>query len=172
MRGVFARTRLYVRGVRTHEEVETHQVVAGAEPADVAVIRAAVQAFPPSALLRHITLEAQLALGLELAGKEEAALLQQKHQVLAHGPLHGVPHDDHKLVAQQLPDFASPQVGRGGGGQAGGLAPAFPRAGQRRARGKGRSAREREGGAQLGAGITERAGVSGSEEKGGSVFAP
>lgn len=101
---------LEVVGVHAREEVEAHQMVAGAELADLAVLDAVVHGAQLASLQENVLFEALLPLGLELAGSEQAVLLQQEHQVLVHGPVDRVPQDDHELVVEQLPHFGSPQV--------------------------------------------------------------
>lgn len=105
---------LDVGRVGTCEEVEAHQVVAGAELAHLAVVGAIVHASPPAALQQHVVLEAQLTFTLQLTGRQQAVFLQQENQVLVHGALDGVPQDDDELVMQELLDFVSSEVGHDG----------------------------------------------------------
>ena len=99
-----------VVGVHARQEVEAHQVVAGAELAHLAVVGAVMHAALLAPVHQLVLLEAVLSLGLELAECEQAVLLQQEHQVLVHGPLDRVPQDDHELVVEQLPYFGGEQV--------------------------------------------------------------
>ncbi|KAL0612223.1 LINE-1 retrotransposable element ORF1 protein [Plecturocebus cupreus] len=100
---------LQVLGVHAGEEVKTHQMVVGAELADLTVVKAIVHGAPLASVQQLISFEVQLPLYFELLGSEQAVLLQQKHQVLVHGPMHGVPQDDHELIVEQLPHFRGPQ---------------------------------------------------------------
>ena len=96
---------LQVVVVRARQEIEAHQVLARAELAHLAVVRAVVHAAQLAATHQLILLEGVLPLGLELAGCEQAVLLQQEHQVLVHSSLDRVPQDHHELVVEQLPHF-------------------------------------------------------------------
>ena len=96
---------LQVVGVHARQEVEAHQVLAGAELAHLAVVRAVVHVALLAPMHELILLESVLPLGLELAECEQAVLLQQEHQILVHSPLDRVPQDNHELVVEQLPHF-------------------------------------------------------------------
>lgn len=96
------------------EEIEAHQVAAGAELAHLAVVGAIVHASPPAALQQHVMFEAQLAFTLQLTGRQQAVLLEQEHQILVDGSLNRVPQDDDKLVVQQLLNFVSSEMGHDG----------------------------------------------------------
>lgn len=86
----------------------------GAELAHLAVVGAIVHASPSAALQQYVAFEAQLALALQLAGRQQAVLLEQEHQVLVDGSLDRVPQDDDELVVQQLLDFVSSEMGHDG----------------------------------------------------------
>lgn len=100
---------LEVVGVHTGEEVKTHQMVVGAELADLTVVTAVVHVAPLASVHQLILFEVQLPLCFELLGSEQAVLLQQKYQVLVYRPMHRVPQDDHELIVEQLPHFGGPQ---------------------------------------------------------------
>lgn len=110
VRGVLAGLQLFQDGlnvlaVHTREEVEAHQMVAGAVLADLAVVGAVVHGARLASLQQLVLFEAQLPLGPKLSMSEQTILLQQEHQVLVHGPLDGVSQDDHELVVEQLLHF-------------------------------------------------------------------
>lgn len=97
--------------VHACEEVEAHQMVAGAELPDFTVVDAVVHDSHLTSIHQLVLFEAQLPLHLELLISEQAISLQQEHQVLVHRPLDRVSQDDNKLVVEQLLHFKGPQVG-------------------------------------------------------------
>lgn len=116
VRGVLVGLQLFQHGpdiltVHACEEVEAHQVVAGAELADLAVVSAVAHDILLASFHQLVLFEAQLPLDLELVVSEQAILLQQEHQVLVHGPLDGVSQDDDELVVEQLLHFGGLQLG-------------------------------------------------------------
>lgn len=115
VRAVFVGLQLFQDGlnvlvVDAREEVETHQMVAGAVLADLAVAGAVVHGALLASDHQLVLFKAHLPLDLELSVSEQAIFLQQEHQVLVHGPLDGISQDDDEFVVEQLPHFGGQQV--------------------------------------------------------------